>query len=741
MDPEKIHAGTVLGNEKRFAIPPYQRSYSWDKKNWQTLWDDMIEAYSNGRKHFLGTLVVVEKNREFEVVDGQQRLTTIYLLTAAIAASYRANGSGESSMRLLHERIIYPYREEGDPHRLALSNRSPANDHDNLKACIDGIKHPEREARAMTGSIGKAYRFFMARVKELRDSKKSDPEGFVENALIGLQLLMIKLDEKDDDPQRVYRSINATGKKLTGADMIRNHVLMGLPHDMQEKLYVDHWQILDGIFSEKLANSFDKFMRYYIAIKRTERDSRPHGKDLLCKEDAVEIFETFCEEIHKDIHESDSGDKFRATNDLLADLKQYARCYQRVIDNEAYCTQHAGGKSTSLDIDIRCHTPFRQNGFFPFLMELLNATAQRKCNESDARTVLRVIEGYSIRRSVAKSKLPSLVYNNIGPELWQATLQHERNGRGLVDAVALGLFEYTTQRPTSRYPQDAEILDDLISHRYFGQERIAKDVLVNMERHFSERGYESGQANKVEMEHIMPQKLSRPGWDHITSEEHEDNKNHFGNLTLQSKNNNIANSNHPFAKKKSIYAGSSFKLNIKTHLGDKDNWDIAAIEERAAVLADIFIETWPIPDVLKHSGIQSIAKEANLPRYQRILDENPAIAEQFQNIIAAIEEMPSDIQFFKTIIRCDAVNAANDELSLNFAYFCPDPTVLRLELKGDTEDYADVCAKHDLTPDDITDKGAHSYDCNVRIRIPWGENCVSIATDVLEVAYLHVLSN
>lgn len=76
----------LIGNGKSHCVPPYQRDYSWSEENWEDLWNDIVELMPNSQdNHYMGALVIQGKSdREFLVIDGQQRLVTLSLFALAV---------------------------------------------------------------------------------------------------------------------------------------------------------------------------------------------------------------------------------------------------------------------------------------------------------------------------------------------------------------------------------------------------------------------------------------------------------------------------------------------------------------------------------------------------------------------------------------------------------------------------------------------------------------------------------
>lgn len=98
----------IFEGVKQYVVPLFQRSYSWGKKEWSTLWTDIKELYDseNPRQHFMGSLVTIpaksvpEGVAKFSLIDGQQRITTLYLILMAMGDLYKASGQTENMKKL-----------------------------------------------------------------------------------------------------------------------------------------------------------------------------------------------------------------------------------------------------------------------------------------------------------------------------------------------------------------------------------------------------------------------------------------------------------------------------------------------------------------------------------------------------------------------------------------------------------------------------------------------------------------
>ena len=125
----------LIGNGKRYRVPPYQRDYSWSEEQWEDLWNDLMDLRSApDEPHYLGALVVEEQtDREFLIIDGQQRLATLSVLALAVIARLRAmadegieTDANRERARELRSRFI----GEKDPASLTESSRLYLNETD-----------------------------------------------------------------------------------------------------------------------------------------------------------------------------------------------------------------------------------------------------------------------------------------------------------------------------------------------------------------------------------------------------------------------------------------------------------------------------------------------------------------------------------------------------------------------------------------------------------------------------------
>ena len=190
------------------------------------------------------------------MIDGQQRLTTVTLLIAALA---RALGRHRTCRRLLAPQAAQllpdqPARKRRTYYKLLLSQTDNAS----LKAIIGNTEQPKEPSLRVTQN----FDLFT----ELIAGQKGDLAP-VCNGLAKLVVVDIALSRDQDNPQLIFESMNSTGKELSQADLIRNFILMGLEPKLQTRLYEEYWRPMELDFGqEAYGTQFDSFMRHYLTV-------------------------------------------------------------------------------------------------------------------------------------------------------------------------------------------------------------------------------------------------------------------------------------------------------------------------------------------------------------------------------------------------------------------------------------------------------------------------------------------
>lgn len=279
----------------RFAIPRYQRAYSWRAEQCDELWRDLKRAVRGHRSHFAGTLIFLDEpsgdSRVRTVVDGQQRLTTVALIVAALAERLRAQG--ETFFGMGPEELQQTYLCEEGEAKLALSQ----GDRETFNALALGLPLPAQPSERVCGN----YDDFARKMRE---------EGFdaleLWKGLGALTVIVAELDDRERAPE-VFESFNSKGVPLVTADLVRNYLLLAESHREQARLYERYWEPIGGVFGDdpgsiRLNNAILGWLAVRFRQVRRFGDSQ-----------AFSIFKSFCE------------DEYDGTVDALLD-ELYAFC-------------------------------------------------------------------------------------------------------------------------------------------------------------------------------------------------------------------------------------------------------------------------------------------------------------------------------------------------------------------------------------------------------------------------------
>ena len=246
------------GADKRFVIPVYQRNYDWKIENCKQLFDDLIKIIRNGRKsHFFGSIVSTYNPdgdyEEHQIIDGQQRLTTVSLLLLAMYNLIK-QGKAVPNDKRLGDRIFEDYLvDKYQPEETRIKLKPIKNDRKAFGKLFDG-----EEEHIGGSNLTTNYNYFYERIQK---EEIAIDELF--QAIRSLEIIHIRLDN-EDNPQLIFESLNSTGLDLSEGDKIRNYMLMGLPTKQQETYYEKYWNKIE----ENTNYQVDLFVRDYLSIKQ-----------------------------------------------------------------------------------------------------------------------------------------------------------------------------------------------------------------------------------------------------------------------------------------------------------------------------------------------------------------------------------------------------------------------------------------------------------------------------------------
>jgi len=543
---------------EQFVIPIYQRTYSWREPECDQLWRDILKSGAEQTVvgHFVGSVVYIEEAQSnvgrwspYLVIDGQQRLTTVSLLLAALAESLGDGMTldGSTARRLRNLYLTNP--EETGPRnfKLLLSQ----TDKQTLCSIVGNTPLPkDRSIR-----IASNYEFFLKRLKN-----SPELQNQIWTGLAKLMIVDVSLTRGQDNPQLVFESLNSTGRELSQADLIRNYILMSLEPEIQTRLYEDYWRPMEVEFGqENYQDHFDSFMRHYLTASTGEI---PNVREV------YSAFKTYSQSV-----------KGKGVEALVKEICEYARCY---------CAM-AFLKEDNLELKQAFHDlrELRVDVAYPFLLQLYIDYEKDVLSRGDFLSAVRLIESYVFRRAVCEFPTNSL-------NKTFATFGKDINKEKYLQEIAAKFKFMPSYR---RFPSDDEFKQKIQVRDIYGF-RSRSYLLRRMENHNRK---ERVHVDEYTIEHILPQNPNlRSEWKLMLGQDWENIQARYlhtlGNLTLTGYNTEY--SDRPFLQKRDMEGGfkqSPLKLNER--IGELTEWTEDAIRDRAERLADLAVAIWGSPQL------------------------------------------------------------------------------------------------------------------------------------------------
>lgn len=556
------HLLTLLKKSSQFVVPIYQRLYSWQEPECAQLWSDILRAGSNDRlgAHFTGSIVYVAKDQGTNtsaepdlIIDGQQRVTTVTLLLAALAEHLEQLNEDQRepidgfSPRKIRNRYLLNDDEGGERQfKLILSQE----DKDTLISILQQVPPP---ASASTRVI-ENFQFFRDRLAQPGLDLTAVCRG-----LDKLVVVDVTLTRNVDNPQLVFEAMNSTGRKLSQADLIRNYVLMDLPPKQQDKLYNAYWRPMELEFNGAGEGQFDQFVRHYLTIKTGE---------IPRLDDIYEAFKQYTA-------------AFTAAEEsipsLVAELRDYARRYSAMALGKEPDNKLAPAFK---DLD-----QIKADVVYPFLLETYSDYELGTITRDELLEIVNMVTSYVFRRAVCRVPTNSLNKTFAG---FSDFIRKDRYLES-VKAHFVGLKSYRA------FPTDAEFCASLVSTDLYNFRRRSYFLrkLENLGRK------EPVTIEEYTIEHILPQneQLSA-GWQAALGDDWKEVQQKYlhtlGNLTLTGYNSEY--SDRVFSQKRDMEGGfKDSPLRLNKGLGQLEVWNAAEIEKRADRLAADALNIWTRP--------------------------------------------------------------------------------------------------------------------------------------------------
>lgn len=561
---------------KQFCIPIFQRRYSWEQTDCEQLWKSVLDAGEDDRReqHFLGSIVYMAREVQnmgsvpkFTVIDGQQRLTTLSLLLLALSRATDEEDDIGITPEELSNYYLFNEGETGELRLKLLLTKSDNETFDHLLKTTEFL--PENPSPFLV----KNYRFFEKMLKDVikgnvKDDFNNPRDVSLKTVYTGLKKLMIVdivLEGNENHPQKIFESLNSTGKDLSEADKIRNYVLLHQKPHIQDRLYKDYWFPMEQYFGkEEYIKRFDSFMRDYLTLKTGRIPAR---KDIYVK------FKAYLPDYL--FKNPENAEK------IVSEIRRYGRHYVDITQKE---------EDPELKACLEDIRELRAEVAYPFLLEVYDYYKREDIEKSEVIETLQLVESYVFRRSICELSGKFLNHTFV-------KILKETSKENIKDYIKSFNDILLSMPFISRFPKDDEFKEALLTKDIYTAQsgRICKYMLRKLE---NDGHKEPINVNEFTIEHVMPQKLNQ-AWrlelDANFGEIHEKYLHTIGNLTLTGYNSEYSNS--PFKEKRDMEKGfCQSHLYLNESLCKTEQWNLSAILTRAKELAVKACEIWIYPE-------------------------------------------------------------------------------------------------------------------------------------------------
>lgn len=558
LETKTLHLLDLIGNGKTFQVLPFQRDYSWGEEQWEDLWTDITALRQNPEtRHYMGALVLEAKSdRDFLIIDGQQRLATLSIFALAVIArlndlSREGNQPLDNEVRAQSLRNTYIGQKDPvsltESSKLSLNKSDCAFYQDNLVAL-----RPPANPRALIKSnraLWDCFRWFSRKLQnDLAISQQGAELAKLLNETVARRLLFIQITVDDEmNAYTVFETLNARGLELSSTDLLKNYLFSRVPSPADLDALERRWGSLINTVRQE---SFPEFLRYHLLCEH--RSIRQQRLFVLIRSQIKSPTDVF---------------------ELIQALETRAELFSALFDEtHGFWLDNPDNKPY-----IRLLKLFAVRQMTP----LLFATWER-FSKPDFTRVLKLLTVISFRYTIIGSRNT----NELEPAYHDAA-KAVLNQTATTPAQVFDLL-----RPI--YLSDEKFIQDFSSIAKPTQgnsKRLVKYILCRLEAEGRQTEVDFD-TDPATIEHILPENPSS-NWDSDFPQKLADASLYrLGNLTLLESNLNRDIGNLTFPEKLSAYIKSAYHLTKSIPTQNPEEWTPARLENRQAQMARRAAHIW-----------------------------------------------------------------------------------------------------------------------------------------------------
>lgn len=552
----------------QFTIPVYQRNYDWEEKQCSILLKDILQSSQNDNvySHFLGSIVYLHEGvytvgkKEFSIIDGQQRLTTITILLMVLYHKAKKFENFQVADMIYERYLIDKHIKDENKMKLI-----PPDKNFRILKKILGEKFDEMKDQEKESNFVNNYFYFEEEVTSLET---------IEKIMTGIEKLIyvdIALERGKDDPQKIFESLNSTGLDLSQGDLIRNFILMNLKREEQNRLYEEYWIPIEEntkIFKgNKYKILISEFMRDYLTLEFGKIPNKS------------KVFEEF-----KNNYEFANFEKLE---EELMKIKEFSSIYLLILNPEKE-------NDSDLRKQFKYLKALDQRVINPFVMGVYQDYKNSKIDKKNLIQVMELIQNYIWRRYICGE--PTNALNKIFMNLYTKIKEEDYYG-----SIEMYLLK-------QNFPDDKRLKEELKLKPVYKEREKLMYIFDRIENHNHNELVDVYSEN-ITIEHIFPQRPDSK-WKSLISNAEYDKmlslKDTISNLTLTGSNSNLGNKSFVEKRDLPINGYGDSKLFLNKWISEQTEWNLSKMDERFNELFKKILEIWKSPKVAEEENINEL---------------------------------------------------------------------------------------------------------------------------------------
>lgn len=567
---DETDIASLLSGDVVFSIPFFQRAYKWKSPRLKQLNEDILTIVDQAAEfHFLGAVIIHGRSsnpsdpKVFEVIDGQQRITTLYLYMAATVRVLTDLGAIDEATGLFLKYLVIPRNTNLNSNLKLHSCRedraqlnwvirdvlTPARLTDNLRGFTPKLLQPSGNER---GVLRNNYKYALRFLNSQNDQGGIDRvRAFYQSLLESVSVVQIDVWDPTNGP-KIFDSLNSRQEPMTIGDLVRNEIFAKVadehPDDI-EQIDQNSWQPFYQKFQIDKHNLFDSYFF-------------PYGLVLNSNLKKSEVYNHLREEWREIDDPKTIVDKLSIYQNAFIDLttgqntQKHCKSVSRAFKN----LYLLGAPSSTL----------------PFLMRLSHTFTSENLSEANVLETLETIESFLVRRAACGHEPTGL--HAVFKRLWDDCKSTPNR-----NSISLAIRKHKTVA----WP-DNKTFSAAINSRPLYKVKVTPFIL---------REYDLSLGGDIPntipwMEHVLPETITKEWLSIFTKDQHQKWKDRLANLIPLSKRMNMSLGNKPYFTKREIYMKDSMFKSARQFAEAHNHWTPELLELRAKQLADWAVKRW-----------------------------------------------------------------------------------------------------------------------------------------------------